>query len=155
MSFLRPDPAVQRSERAFAALSHLVERHADTPQRRGRHLHPEMASPDEVVKLLAAMVSGTVPAQAGEAEPDSTDLTAALTLLPQARSDLDSAELALLQAARGRGMTWQDIAFSLGLSSAQAAQQRHDRLQSRLDADQPASAEASAGSRSKARAMPM
>ncbi len=30
-------------------------------------------------------------------------------------------------------MTWQDIAFGLGLGSAQAARQRHDRLTRRTD----------------------
>ncbi|MET0422334.1 MAG: DNA-binding protein [Actinoplanes sp.] len=131
--FLRPDPAAQRSERTYAALRHLTDRHADTPSQRQRHLHPEAPSPDEVVGLMAALVSGMIPAAKNEPTPDETDLVAALTLIPQARANLENVELALLNAARARGMTWQDIAFSLGLSTPQAAQQRRDRLQSRQE----------------------
>jgi hypothetical protein len=131
--FFRPDPAVQRSERAYAALSHLTDRHADTTSRRQRHLHPEAPSPGEVVGLTAALAGGMVPVAADEPAPDETDLAAALTLVPQARADLENVELALLTAARARGMTWQDIAFSLGLSTPQAAQQRRDRLRSRQE----------------------
>lgn len=131
--FLRPDPAVERNRRAFAALGYLVERHAGTAERRGRHLHPEMPSPDEVVRLVAVLAGGAVPPEGDEPAPDTTDMAAALTLMPQVRADLDSVELALLTAARGRGMTWQDIAFSLGLATAQAAQQRFERLQARVD----------------------
>jgi hypothetical protein len=34
----------------------------------------------------------------------------------------------LLLIARGQGMTWQELAFGLGLGSAQAARQRYERL---------------------------
>ncbi|MEU4714240.1 hypothetical protein AB0F73_11390 [Micromonospora purpureochromogenes] len=37
----------------------------------------------------------------------------------------------LLTLARGRGMTWQAIAFGLGLGSAQAAKQRFERVSAR------------------------
>ena len=40
----------------------------------------------------------------------------------------DALEAGLLQVARGRGMTWQAIAFGLGLGGAQAARQRYERL---------------------------
>ena len=130
--FSRADPAVERSRRAYTALAHLADRHAGTPARRHRHLHPDMPSPHEVVQLTASLAGGTVQPDPGEAELDAADLVAALTLVPQARADLDSAEFALLTAARARGMTWQDIAFGLGLGTAQAAQQRADRLQARL-----------------------
>lgn len=131
--FERPDPAAQRHSRAFAALNRLTDRHAGSMSRRQRHLHPHMPSPDELVKLTAGMAGGTVPAAPGEPEPDVADLMAALTLVPQARADLDNVELALLTACRGRGMTWQDIAFGLGLATAQAGKQRYDRLRSRTE----------------------
>jgi hypothetical protein len=129
--FARPDPAAERSRRVYAALTHLAGRHADTAERRRRHLHPETPSPDEVVRLTAAMAGGTVPPEPGEPDLDPADLVAALTLVPQVRADLDEVELALLIAARGRAMTWQDVAFGLGLATAQAAQQRYERLQAR------------------------
>ena len=34
--------------------------------------------------------------------------------------------------ARGQGMTWQELAFGLGLGSAQAARQRYERLNLRV-----------------------
>ncbi|MBB2910304.1 hypothetical protein FHS43_001567 [Streptosporangium becharense] len=133
--FTRPDPAAQRAGRTYAALMRLADRHADTPGRRARQVHPSIPSPHEVVRLVAVMAGGSVPAEAGEPEIDTTDLIAALTLLPQARAELDATELGLLKIARGRGMTWQDIAFSLGLSTPQAARQRCERLEARSDQD--------------------
>ncbi len=48
---------------------------------------------------------------------------------------LKALESSLLMMARGRGMTWQEIAFGLGLGSAQAARQRYERLADRADSD--------------------
>lgn len=62
---------------------------------------------------------------------DRDDLTAALTLVPWARAEFDQLEAGLLQMPKGRGMTWQEIAFGLG--PAQAARPRHDRLHQRTD----------------------
>ena len=64
----------------------------------------------------------------GEEPVDQADLMAALTLIPHVRAEVDALEAGLLQVARGRGMTWQAIAFGLGLGSAQAARQRYERL---------------------------
>jgi hypothetical protein len=44
---------------------------------------------------------------------------------------VDQLELGLLNAARGRELTWQAIAQGMGLNSAQAVKQRHDRLTER------------------------
>ncbi len=46
-------------------------------------------------------------------------------------------EAGLLTMARGREMTWQEIAFGLGLGTAQAARQRHERLQARGEDERP------------------
>jgi hypothetical protein len=129
--FAPPDPAVQRAARTYQALTHLTERHAGTPRRRARQVHPTTPEPHEVVRLIAAMTGGSVPAEPDEPEVDGDDLVAALTLLPHTRADLDATEMHLLQAARTRGMTWQDIAFSLGLRTPQAARQRFERLAAR------------------------
>jgi hypothetical protein len=67
----------------------------------------------------------------GEAPVDDADLAAALTLVPRLRADVDALELGLLSMARGRGLTWQAIAFGLGLGTAQAARQRFERLAGR------------------------
>ncbi|MFE4196046.1 hypothetical protein ACFRJ9_09295 [Paenarthrobacter sp. NPDC056912] len=63
--------------------------------------------------------------------PDALDLRAALTLVSAARAEMDAVETALLFLARAEGLTWPHIAESLGLRSAQAAQQRLDRLSDR------------------------
>jgi predicted ArsR family transcriptional regulator len=135
--FARTDPAVARSERAYTALVHLVGRHAQTAERRTRHAHPEMPSSDEMVKLMAVMAGGGVAPEPDEPDIDAVDLVAALTLIPQTRAELDNTELALLKAARRQGMTWQEIAFALGLGTPQAARQRYDRLEARTDDGKP------------------
>lgn len=68
----------------------------------------------------------------GRGEPvDTADIRAGLTLLSAARAEMDALETALLFLARAEGLTWPQIARSLGLRSAQAAQQRLDRLSGR------------------------
>ncbi len=47
---------------------------------------------------------------------------------------MDQLEALILRIARERGMTWQEIAFGLGLGSTQAARQRYERLVKRVDA---------------------
>ncbi|GAA1420720.1 DNA-binding protein [Catellatospora coxensis] len=63
------------------------------------------------------------------------DLLAAITLLSAARSELDQLEAGVLFTARAEGLTWAQIAEALGLRSAQAAQQRHERVLTRLGED--------------------
>ncbi|MFB9406744.1 MULTISPECIES: DNA-binding protein [Dactylosporangium] len=128
----KPDPEARRAERVYAALTHLTERHAATPELRGRHVHESVAAPIEVVRVAAAMAAGSVPPAPGEPPLDESDLVAALTLLPDVRAELDTTELYLLRRARAGGMTWQDIALSLGLGTPQAARQRYERLDERV-----------------------
>jgi hypothetical protein len=63
------------------------------------------------------------------------DLLAAIALLAAARAEVDQLEAALLFVARAEGLTWAEVARPLGLRSAQAAQQRHERVLARLDGD--------------------
>ncbi|TDC83055.1 DNA-binding protein [Micromonospora sp. KC606] len=60
------------------------------------------------------------------------DLLAAIALLAAGRSELDQLEAGLLFVARAEGLTWAQIAEALGVRTAQAAQQRHDRVATRL-----------------------
>lgn len=129
--FSRPQPAHQRAQRTYQALTHLADRHADTPARRSRHLHPRMAGPHELVSLVAGLTAGSIVTDPPEPDVDADDLVAALTLLPEIRAELDALEKHLLDVARRGGMTWQDIAFGLGLNTPQAAKQRYERLASR------------------------
>lgn len=68
---------------------------------------------------------------ANPAPVEVADLRAALALVAAARGEMDAVETALLFLARAEGLTWPQIAESLGLRSAQAAQQRLDRLSDR------------------------
>ncbi|NAZ78332.1 hypothetical protein GTQ99_23415 [Kineococcus sp. T13] len=72
-------------------------------------------------------------------DADPAVLEAGLRLLAPARAELDQVETGLLFAARGAGMTWPQIAASLGLGSAQAAQQRLNRVLSRTSGSEPES----------------
>ena len=67
------------------------------------------------------------------ADVDENDVLAALSLLSAARAEVDQVEAALLFAARARGLSWPRIAQAMGLGSAQAAQQRFDRISGRVD----------------------
>jgi hypothetical protein len=92
-----------------------------------------MLHPHEAVRLIGALAAGSAALGRDEPEVDHADLVAALTLIPKARAEMDALEASLLMMARGRGMTWQEIAFGLGLGSAQAARQRYERLADRTD----------------------
>lgn len=129
--FTPPDAARSRAHRAHAALARIAERHADTPTRRHRHLHSEMVDPYEAIRLVLALAVGGAASETEEPALDQTDLVAALTLVAPVRADLDAVELGLLETARHRGLTWQAIAFGLGLGTAQAARQRYERLSGR------------------------
>lgn len=137
-AFAAPDAARVRAHRTHSALQRISERHADTESRRRRHTHPYLADPYEAVALVTGLAAGGAQLEPGEAPVDEADLTAALTLVPYVRTEIDTLELGLLTLARGRGMTWQAIAFGLGLGSAQAAKQRFERLAVRTAAPEPA-----------------
>ncbi|NUR99990.1 MAG: hypothetical protein HOV67_32620, partial [Kribbellaceae bacterium] len=59
---------------------------------------------------------------------DADELLATLTALHQLRAYFDHWEPILIDAARGRGATWAEIAPTLGLASRQAAERRYLRL---------------------------
>ena len=133
-----PDASGARAEREYTALFRIQERHADTPARRDRGRHPAMIGPGEAVRLLVGLAAGSLVAEDGEEAVDAADLTAALTLMPMVRAEIDQLEASLLLIARGQGMTWQELAFGLGLGSAQAARQRYERLALRTAPDHAA-----------------
>jgi hypothetical protein len=123
-----PDAHRARAEREHAALFRIYQRHAAEPARRDRGRHPFMIGPAEAVRVLVSLAAGAALAEDGEEAVDAADLTAALTLMPSARAEMDQLEASLLKIARGQGMTWQELGFALGLGSAQAARQRYERL---------------------------
>jgi hypothetical protein len=128
-----PDAGAARAQREFAALARIVERHLAGGAWRHRHVHASAPEPHEAVHTVSALAGGRLPQEPDEEPVDDADITAALTLLPRLRGDLDALEHTLLATARHRGLTWQAIAFGLGLGSAQAAKQRYERLNGRAD----------------------
>ncbi|WP_430334777.1 DNA-binding protein [Rhodococcus sp. ACT016] len=126
--FTPPNPSRERAHREYAGLFRIAERHGATPEQRARQSHPEMLDPLGAIRIVAAIAGGVHTPDAGEPEIDDADITAALGLIPKARAEMDQLEALLLGIARQRGMTWQEIAFGLGLGSTQAARQRYDRL---------------------------
>ncbi|NKY97810.1 hypothetical protein [Nocardiopsis alborubida] len=127
-TFTPPDPQSARRLRTHEALLRITERHATGEQRtRWDELRMPMA-PLDALRRVADLAAGSAQPDPGAPPVDQDDLTAALTLVPWARAEFDQLEAGLLQMSKGRGMTWQEIAFGLGLGSAQAARQRHERL---------------------------
>ncbi|MER6916418.1 DNA-binding protein [Streptomyces sp. NPDC000594] len=129
--FTPPDPDRARAQRVPASLFRIAERHAATDEQRRRQSHPVLLGPHEAVRLVSFLLSGAALPEEGEPGVDHADITAALTLLPLVRGELDELEAGLLRMARGRGMTWPEIAFGLGLGTPQAARQRAERLAER------------------------
>jgi hypothetical protein len=133
--FNPPQPEQARAQRVYASLHRIAERHAATDEQRQRQVHPSALAPHEAVRLVTFLLSGAARLDDGEAAVDHADITAALSLVPLVRGELDALEATLLQLARGRNMTWQDIAFGLGLGTPQAARQRYERLADRVPTD--------------------
>ncbi|MFD0554224.1 DNA-binding protein [Streptomyces rectiviolaceus] len=128
-------PDQVRAGRAHTSLFRIAERHAATDEQRRRQVHATTIGPYEAARLVTFLLSGIARPAEGEPEVDHADITAALTLMPTARGEMDEVEAALLQMARGRGMTWPEIAFGLGLGTPQAARQRYERLVGRTSID--------------------
>ncbi|MFD8389068.1 DNA-binding protein [Streptomyces sp. NPDC059680] len=133
--FHPPQPEQARAQRVHASLFRIAERHAATDGQRRRQINPSVLAPHEAVRLVTFLLSGAALPDEGEPEVDRADITAALSLVPLVRAELDELEASLLQMARGRGMTWPEIAFGLGLGTPQAARQRYERLAVRTAAD--------------------
>ena len=133
-----PGSEEQRRKRTPGALFHLAGRHASGEAARSRHIGAAVVGPHEAVRLVELLAAGTAayePDEPDEPAADLDDLAAALTLLPLVRAEVDETELGLIEMARGRGMTWAQVAFALGLGSAQAGKQRYDRLVRRVRGD--------------------
>ncbi|MFI6288055.1 DNA-binding protein [Streptomyces sp. NPDC051018] len=133
--FTPPHPDQARVQRVYTSLFRIAERHAATDGQRRRQVHPSVIAPHEAIRLVSFLLSGAAEFEDGEPEVDRADITAALTLVPRARGEMDELEAGLLRMARGRGMTWPEIAFGLGLGTPQAARQRYERLVGRTATD--------------------
>ncbi|MER7756579.1 DNA-binding protein [Kitasatospora sp. NPDC097643] len=123
--FRAEDPDQARARREHVALRHLAERFA-AAREPGASGAPGGLTAQEAIHLVASRAAGNGRSEAAP-EVEQLDVMAALTLIARARADLDVLEASLMFVARDLGLTWQDIAYDLGLRSAQAAQQRAGR----------------------------
>ncbi|GAA3113788.1 hypothetical protein GCM10020001_036180 [Nonomuraea salmonea] len=101
--FTAPHPEQARAERVYASLFRIAERHAATDEQRLRQVHPSMLGPHEAIRLVTFLLSGAAPFDDGEPAVDQADITAALSLVPMVRSEMDALEAGLLEMARGGG----------------------------------------------------
>lgn len=126
-----PDVAEAHEKRQYPALVRITERHAHGEARDRWEERRMPLGPVDAWRRVVMLAGGSEVPEEGEAPVDADDLAAALALVQWARAEVDEWELGLLEMARGRGLTWQQIAVNLGLGSAQAARQRHLRLTER------------------------
>ena len=133
--FVASDPADAHAKRRYPALLRITERHARGELRRRWEQSQMPMGPLDAWRQVVLVAGGGRAPEKGEPGADVNDIAAALTLVPSARAEVDELEIGLLEMARGRGMTWQQIAFHMGLGSAQAARQRHQRLAARTDSE--------------------
>jgi len=108
---------VQPSGRVAVANVHLLKRFSSADELK--------QSPPDAATLIRRVVSA-----AASAQPTAgvDDVRCALALVAVDRADVEMREVNLIEVARRRGMSWRDIAWSLGLDSAQAAQKRFQKL---------------------------
>lgn len=111
---------------------------------------PPWQHPAEPVEAMSLLRFALQRANAAIGHASTEELTAALSLVEAARSDVDTLETALLLTARAEGLTWAQIATSLGLRSPQAAQQRYQRISQRPGSETPAGDSSESSSTSNA-----
>ena len=111
------------AQREHEAQARLLALGADRLE--AREWRPEPAPPTAVDLTQFALWRST--------DLGSEDLRAALTLLPAAREEVEGVEIGLIFAARSEGLTWSQIAETMGFRSPQACQQYVARLSSRQD----------------------
>jgi len=91
--------------------------------------HPGHQDKDPAASLTAAATA--LAGISGTAREDGMDTAAALAAITAARklaAELEHGELAFIEAARGGGATWSQIAAAMGARNRQTAQKRHADL---------------------------
>jgi len=123
-----PNPAETdhaQARREQEASAHLLELGADELD--GRPWRPASVPPSAVDLAHFALW------HSADLAPDG--ILSALALLPAARAEVEGLEAGLLFTARSAGLTWAEIADTMGFNSPQACQQHYNRLTARHGAD--------------------
>jgi hypothetical protein len=76
----------------------------------------------------AAAALASISSTAREGGTDTATALAAITAARELAAELEHGELALIEAARGSGATWSQIAAAMGARNRQTAQKRHADL---------------------------
>lgn len=122
-------------QRQEAARERLTRRHGGDHYRQVNEVIPGAryvsAQPLEVVGMVMDAIHHGDDPHAPLPPASDEDLDDALSLLGRAREDLDFNELELIDHARLRGRTWDQIGQTAGYGDRRKAQQRYRRLRER------------------------
>ncbi|RPK32419.1 hypothetical protein EES39_38695 [Streptomyces sp. ADI92-24] len=142
------EPNYHRFEEERAAQERLTRRHGDE---RYHSLNQEVgdapylsASPLECVGYVVEALQHDQGPRWMEKPATDQDLDDALMLLTRAREELDRQELELIDHARLRGRTWNQVGQSTGYGDRRATEQRYRRLRERTPGYVPLSADEAA-----------
>ncbi|WP_199546317.1 hypothetical protein [Streptomyces sp. N35] len=130
MALLKELAKLSQEKARQAARAHLSERHGD-----GRAVVSGQALNDVGAALFREEHGQELVAH--EQALDSDDLLAGLTLVSDARTEIDFVELQLIAHARARGHVWDEIAAALGMPDRRQAQTRFRRLRQRWPGYEP------------------
>jgi hypothetical protein len=109
-------------QRITAAYQRLLDRFGTPGEKNALNHGAPLGRPTEA-DLITRAVDDTKNAFAG-----TTDLRAALELVGLDQRNAETREINVIARLRERGVSWREIAHHRGLRSAQAAQQRFERL---------------------------
>jgi len=109
------------------------------------HQPGDPAGPLAAAAAALARISGT----ARDEGMDTTTALAAITAARKLAAELEHGELAFIEAARGGGATWSQIAAAMGARNRQTAQKRHADLARRCTRPPAVDAPAAPGPRRK------
>ncbi|MEV6976276.1 hypothetical protein [Kitasatospora sp. NPDC093806] len=95
-----------------------------------RYSRPSCTPALDLLQEALAEIARSARPGADDAEAPEEVLLAALTVLNEARAELDASEVSLVRSTRARGVSWDLVAGAQGLRTRQSAETRAKRLQS-------------------------
>jgi hypothetical protein len=109
-------------QRITAAYQRLIDRFGTAGEKSAQNRRAPLERPTEAALINRAVDDAKNPS-AG-----TTDLRAALELAGLDQRNAETREINVIARLRERGVSWREIAHHRGLQTAQAAQQRYERL---------------------------
>lgn len=115
-------------QRITAAYHRLLDRFGSPDEKNALSRNAPLERPTEADLMNRALDD------ASSSSAGTTDLRAALELAGLDQRNAETREINVIARLRERGVSWREIAHHRGLQSAQAAQQRYERLARQPDA---------------------